>query len=103
MNQQALLKKIKKMQEDMVTTQQEIETTIFEGTAGGVISVEVWGTKEIKGVSIDESFTIEGSEDIEMLQDMIVSACNNAYQIIDKTTKEKMEKYNALLQMGGMF
>jgi hypothetical protein len=103
MNQQVLLKKIKKMQEEMVATQKEIEETVFIGSAGGVVSVEVWGTKEIKAVSIDPSFTIDGEEDTEMLQDMIVSALHNTYQAIDKTTKEKMEKYSSLLQMGGMF
>ncbi len=103
MNQQAMLKKIRKMQEEMIATQKEIETTLFSGSAGGVVSVELWGTKELKAVHIDPTFTIEGPEDIEMLEDMVVSACNNATQLIDKTTKEKMEKYNALLQMGGMF
>lgn len=103
MNQQALMKKLKKMQDEMLATQKEIEETVFNSSAGGVVSVDVWGTKEIKEVHIDEDFRIDSSDDIEILNDMIVSACNNAYRIIDKTTKEKMEKYNSLLQMGGLF
>lgn len=103
MNQQAMLKKLKKLQDEMVATQKEIETTIFRSSAGGVVSVELWGTKEIKSIEIADSFTIEGPEDREILNDMLVSACNNVYRDIDKTTKERMEKYNSLLQMGGLF
>ncbi len=103
MNQQAMLKKIKKLQDEMVATQKEIEQTVFNSSAGGVVSVEIWGTKEIKSIKIDPSFLLDSKEDIEMLNDMLVSACNKAYKEIDKTTKEKMEKYNSLLQMGGLF
>ncbi|MDY0063705.1 MAG: YbaB/EbfC family nucleoid-associated protein [Bacilli bacterium] len=103
MNQQALIKKIKKMQDEMMQTQKEIEETIFSGTAGGVVSIEMTGTKELKAVHIASDFMIEGKEDIEMLEEMIVSACRQTYHTIDKTTKEKMEKYSALLNMGGLF
>jgi DNA-binding protein YbaB len=50
MNQQ-FLKKIKKMQEDMVATQQEIESTSFYASSGGVVDVEVKGTKELVRVT----------------------------------------------------
>lgn len=104
MNQQALLKKIKKMQEEMVATQQEIEETVFSNSAGGVVTVEIKGTKEIENIIIDKDFEVEGPEDLEMLSDMIVAACQACYKDIDKTTKEKMEKYNSLLGgMGGLF
>lgn len=104
MNQQVLMKKIKKMQEEMLATQQEIENTVFYASAGGVVDVEVYGTKEIKAVKIEESFEVESKEDIEMLSDMIVAACNQAYREIEKTTKEKMEKYNSMLGgFGGLF
>ena len=54
MNQQVLMKKIKKIQEEMLATQQEIENTVFYASAGGVVDVEVYGTKEIKAVKIDK-------------------------------------------------
>ncbi len=104
MNQQAMLKKIKKMQQEMEDTQKEIEETVFNATAGGVVSVEVYGTKEIKSVNIDNSFEAEGKDDYEMLSDMIVAACGEAYKKIDKTTSEKMAKFNALTGgLGGLF
>lgn len=100
MNQQAMLRKIKKMQDEMMATQKEIENTVFTASAGGVVTVEVYGTKELKSVNVDKSFEAEGPEDYEMLGDMIVAACHDAYKQVDKTTEEKMAKYQALL--GGM-
>lgn len=105
MNQQAMLRKIKKMQDEMMATQKEIEETVFTASAGGVVSVEVYGTKELKEVKVDASFEAEGPEDYEMLSDMIVAACNEAYKEIEKTTQTKMSKYQALLGGfgGGLF
>jgi len=101
---QNLLKNIKKMQDEMVTTQQEIESSIFYASAGGVVSVEVKGTKEIIKVEVAKEYVIEGEEDLELLGEMIVAACNQAYNEIDKTTKEKMGKYNDMLgSFGGLF
>ena len=104
MNQQAMLMKIRKMQKEMEQTQKEIEQTVFTASAGGVVTVEVYGTKEIKSIIISDDFEAEGKEDYEMLADMIVSASAIAYKQIEKTTEEKMGKYQALLGgMGGMF
>ncbi len=104
MNQQALMKKIKKMQDEMVQTQREIEETIFTASAGGVVTVEIYGTKELSEVIISDDFEVESKEDLEMLSEMIVAASNSCYREIDKTMEEKMSKYNALLGgMGGLF
>ncbi|MDD2492477.1 MAG: YbaB/EbfC family nucleoid-associated protein [Bacilli bacterium] len=104
MNQQALMKKIKKMQDEMVATQQEIDGTIFYASSGGVVNVEVLGTKEIAAIKVSDEFTIESRDDFEMLSDMIVAACQKAYKEIEKTTKERMQKYNDMLGgFGGLF
>lgn len=97
MNQQALLKKIKKMQDEMIQTQQEIEKTIFNASTSGIVTVGVYGTKEIESIVIDESFELETKEDFEMLSEMIIAACNQAYREIDRTTEEKMGKYDSML------
>ncbi|MDD2259115.1 MAG: YbaB/EbfC family nucleoid-associated protein [Bacilli bacterium] len=97
MNQQAMLKKIKKMQDEMVATQQEINNTVFYASAGGVVSVEMYGTKELKKVSVSGDFEAEGKEDYEMLGDMIVAACNQAVKEIELVTEEKMNKYQSML------
>lgn len=104
MNQQAMLRKMRQMQKELQETQDEIANSDFTQTAGGVVSVTLKGTKELVKIEILEGFEIESQEDIEMLQDMIVAACNNAYKEIDKTTEQKMAKYQALLGgMGSMF
>lgn len=103
MNQQAMLKKIKKMQEEMVAAQEELEATSFYASSGGVVSVEVKGTKELVKVSIDESFEAESKEDLVMLEEMVVAACNQAYRDVEKATKEKMGKYSDMLGGFGGF
>ncbi len=104
MNQQVMLRKLKKMQDEMLQTQKEIEETVFSASAGGVVTVEMYGTKELKAVKIDESFEAEGKEDYEMLSDMIVAASKEACKQVDKTTAQKMEKYSALTGgFGGLF
>lgn len=97
MNQQAMMKKIKKMQDEMLATQQEINDTVFYASAGGVVSVEMYGTKELKKVVVSEDFEAEGTEDYEMLGDMIVAACNQAVKEIELVTEEKMSKYQSML------
>lgn len=104
MNQQAMLRKMRQMQKELQETQEEIANTDFKQSAGGVVTVTIKGTKEIVSVEISEDFEAESKEDLEMLQDMIVAACNNAYKEIDKTTEEKMAKYQAFFGgMGGLF
>lgn len=104
MNQQVMMRKLMKMKQEMEETQKEISESEFSASAGGIVTVTVLGTKELVKVEISEDFEIEGKEDLEMLSDMIVAACNQAYTDVDKTTEEKMAKYNALLGgFGGMF
>lgn len=104
MNQQAMLRKVRQMQQEMLKTQEEISNTDFSQTAGGVVKVTLKGTKELVSVEILDGFEIESKEDYEMLSDMIVAACKKAYDEIDKTTEEKMSKYQALLGgMGSLF
>lgn len=100
MNQQAMLRKVRQMQQEMMRAQAEIEQTEFRESAGGVVTVVVMGTKELAQVIIDPSFEAESAEDFEMLGDMITAACSNAYKHIEKMTEEKLGKYQSLL--GGM-
>ena len=103
MNQQAMLRKVRQMQKEMEETQQEIWNTTFSGTSGGIVTVSMKGTKEIESVEIDANFEAESREDYEMLNDAIVAACKKCYEQIDKTTEEKMAKYQAFFGSMGMF
>ena len=104
MNQQAMLKKIKKLQDEMIATQKEIEEASFYASSGGVVTVEVKGNKQLVSVEIDEYFEAESKDDYEMLADMIVAASSQAYREIEKVTEEKMGKYQSMLGgFGGLF
>ena len=105
MNQQAMMRKLLKMKQEMEETQKEINESEYEVSSGGIVTVTALGTKEIIKVEISEDFEAESKEDLEMLADTIVAACNTAYKDIEKTTEEKMAKYQALLGGfgGGLF
>ena len=102
MNQQVMMRKLMKMKQEMEATQEEIQKNEFTASSGGIVSVTVLGTKELVEVKVSDDFEVEGKEDIEMLTDMIIAACNQAYKDVEKTTEEKIAKYQALLG-GGLF
>lgn len=98
MNMQAMLKQAQKMQNDMMKEKAVIDETIYEGKSS-LVSVKMKGTKELVEVKIDAD-SLE-KEDIEMLEDMIVVAINEANKRIDKDTEQKMGKYTQ--GMTGLF
>ena len=85
MNMQALMKQAQAMQRDITKIKNDIDSTIFEGKSS-LVSVEVKGTKEVVKVSIDNGAKDLISDDISMLEDMIVLALNDAFSKVDKTT-----------------
>ncbi len=94
MNQQAMMR-LKKMQKQMMEAQEKLESTVFTGTAGGgVVSVEVKGSHEVVSITIDPE---AASDDLEMVQDMIVLALNDANKKIDAETQKTMGAFG-----GGM-
>lgn len=98
MNIQAMMKQAQKLQKDMMEEKNKIDETIYEGKSS-IVSVKLKGTKEIIEIKID-SDKIEQDE-IEMLQDMIMVAINDAMKQIDKDTENKMGKYTQ--GMPGLF
>lgn len=90
MNMQAMLKQAQKLQKDMVKTQEEINAMVFEGKSS-LVTVKMDGTKKLLEAKIDAE-ELE-KDDIEMLQDMIVIAVNDAIKQIDKVTEQKMGPY----------
>lgn len=98
MNIQAMMKQAQALQKNMMKEKEEIDKTVFEGTSS-FVTVEVTGDKKIKSVKINnDDLSID---DIEMLEDMITIAINNAMNQIDKVTEEKMGKYTK--GMPGLF
>lgn len=98
MNIQAMMKQAQKLQKDMMSAKEEIDSKIFEGSSS-IVKVKVNGKKEILEVKITE--TELTSDDLEMLEDMIVVAVNDAMKKIDLETEQKMGKYTQ--GMPGLF
>ena len=98
MNIQAMMKQAQKLQKDMMKAKEEIDAKIFVGNSS-FVTVEVKGNKEIVSIKIDSDSL--DKEDIEMLQDMIVIAINNAMKEIDKEVEAKLGKYTQ--GMPGLF
>ena len=98
MNIQAMMKQAQKLQKEMMETKKIIDETVFTGESS-FVQVNVYGNKKIKEIMIEEKDL--SSDDIEMLQDMIVVAINDAMNKIDKETENKMGKYTQ--GMPGLF
>lgn len=102
MNKQAMLR-IKRLQQEMIQTQKEIEETEFKATSGPITLVML-GKKEIKQIVIDKEFEFEDKDDYEMVEDAIVALSRQLNTEIEEYTQEKMSKYTSMFGgMGGMF
>ena len=83
-NMQAMMQQAQKMQQKM---QEEIALIRVEGSAGGgMVVVKMDGHKNITGVKIDP----EVAGDVEMLQDMVLAACNDANKKVEEESQKKM-------------
>lgn len=91
MNMQAMLKQAQNMQRDMLKIKDEIDNTEFTGSSS-LVTAKVMGDKTISGIefNLDDDFSID---DVDMLQDMVVVAINDAMKKIDETTEKKMGKF----------
>ena len=93
MNLNQLMKEAKKMQADMEKSQEELAIREFEATAGGgAVSVKVSGNKEIKEITIKKE--VVDPEDVEMLQDLILTCTNEALRKVDSAQAASLGKYN---------
>ena len=98
MNINQLMKEAKKMQADLEKSQEELQLREFEATSGGgAISVKVGGNKEIKSISISKD--VVDPDDVEMLQDLIITCVNEALRKVDSAQAASMNKFN----VPGMF
>lgn len=96
MNLQAIMKQAQAMQKDITKAKKEIDEMKFTVTQS-FVTVTLRGDRTVEKVEID-SDTELGGDDIEMLQDMIVVAINQAMKEIDKVTEQKLGKYSNAMQ-----
>ena len=90
-NQANMMKQAQKMQQEFMKMQQELESSEFEFTAGGgAVKAVVSGTREFSSITIDPE--VVDPEDVEMLQDLILTAVNGALKKADEQTSKAMNK-----------
>ena len=88
-----LMKEAKKMQDEMSRSQEELAEKEFEAAVGGgAVEVKVTGNKEIKDIKIKKE--VVDPDDVEMLQDLILTCINEAFKKVDEETANTFGKYN---------
>ena len=99
LKQQQMQQQIMKMQEDMQKAQQEVEEKTFSASVGGgVVSAEVNGKKEVTNITIKPEAV--DPEDVEMLQDLVVAAVNEALRMADETMTSEMNRVTGGMNLG---
>lgn len=93
MNMNQIMKQAKKMQEEMTKSQENLTSREFESTAGGeAVYVKVNGAKKILDIKIKKE--VVDPDDVEMLQDLIITCINSAMEKVDQATNQEFGKYN---------
>ena len=93
MNINSLMKEAKKMQADLEKSQSELAVKTFEASAGGgAVSVKVNGEKKILDLKLQKD--VVDPDDVEMLQDLIITCLNQAFKQVDDAQASAMGKYN---------
>lgn len=100
-NMQGMMKQMQKMQKQMAKAQEELGEKRIEGTAGGVVTVIVTGHKEVVEVNIKPEAV--DPEDVEMLQDLVLAATNDALKKADDLANNTMGQFTKGMNLPGLF
>lgn len=101
-NMNKMMKQVQKMQQDMMKLQEELKSRTVESTAGGgMIKVVASGNNEI--VSIEINPAVVDPEDLEMLQDLVLAAVNEALKKAQDMVSQEMSKLTGGLNIPGLF
>ncbi len=99
---QGLMKQAQKMQQEMMKSQAELESKIFEASSGGgMVKVEMTGKYELKSIKIDPQAV--DPEDVEMLEDLIVAAFVEAHDKVAEESEALMGKLTGGMKIPGLF
>ena len=102
MNQAAMMRQVQKMQQEAIRMQEELENKTYTATAGGgMVSATVNGKHEVVSLSINPEAV--DPDDVEMLQDVIIAAVNEAMRAADMDSANNMSRLTGGLNLGGMF
>ena len=98
MNQMQMMKQAQKMQQDLLKMQEELEQAEYSATAGGgAVTATVSGKREVTALQIDPDAV--DPEDVEMLQDMVIAAVNEALRKAEETANQNMSKLTGGLNL----
>ena len=102
MNQTAMMKQAQKMQQEMLRMQEEMENKTWSATAGGgMVTASVNGKHEVLDLKINPEAV--DPDDVEMLQDMIIAAVNEAMRTADAEAAQNMSRLTGGMNLGGLF
>ena len=102
MNQAAMMKQAQKLQQEMLRMQQEQEAATYTAKAGGgMVSATVNGKHEVVDLMINPEAV--DPDDVEMLQDMVMAAVNEAMRTADAAAANNMSRLTGGLNLGGLF
>ena len=102
MNQAAMMKQVQKMQQDMIRMQEEMEAKVYTATSGGgMVKAEVSGKNELVNLEINPE--VVDPDDVDMLQDMIIAAVNEALRAAETDKNNNMSRMAGGLNLGGLF
>ena len=102
MNQAAMMKQAQKMQQELIRMQQEQETKTYSASAGGgMVTATVNGKHELVDMQIKPDAV--DPDDVEMLQDMIMAAVNEAMRAADADAANNMSRLTGGMNLGGLF
>ena len=102
MNQAAMIKQAQKMQQEMLRMQEEMENKTYSASAGGgMVTASVNGKHEMVALEIKPDAV--DPDDVEMLQDMVIAAVNEAMRAVDVDSANNMSRLTGGLNLGGLF
>lgn len=100
--QAAMMQRLQEMQDQMQRTQEEVEATDFTASAGGgVVEATVTGAKVVKDIKINPEAV--DPDEVEMLQDLVIAAVNEALRKAEDAMIQGMEKAKGGLNIPGLF
>ena len=102
MNQAAMMKQAQKMQQEMLRMQEELENKTYSATSGGgMVTATVTGKHQVVDIQIKPEAV--DPDDVEMLQDMVFAAVNEAMRTADTEAANNMSRLTGCLNLGGLF
>ncbi|MBO8164837.1 MAG: YbaB/EbfC family nucleoid-associated protein [Brevibacillus sp.] len=101
-NMQQMMKQVKKMQQEMQKAQEELKEKVVEGSAGGgAVVVKANGHKQIVDIAIKPE--VVDPDDVEMIQDLVLTAVNDALRNADELIAKEMGRFTGGMNLPGLF